>query len=92
MTPIHELLARIRWDPEFGRGRFEIAYLDRVEHRLVRVPLERITAPPSDHFGFEAIEDDGSVHSVPYHRVREVWRNGELIWSRSAGLHPDAGC
>lgn len=20
MTPIHELLARIRWDPEFGRA------------------------------------------------------------------------
>jgi hypothetical protein len=28
VIPIHELLARIRWDPEFGRGRFEIGYLD----------------------------------------------------------------
>ena len=34
--------------------------------------------------GFEAIEEDGSVHSVPYHRVRAVWRDGELIWSRNA--------
>jgi len=29
MIPIHELLARIRWDPEFGAARFEIAYFDR---------------------------------------------------------------
>jgi len=28
VIPIHELLARIRRDPEFGRGRLEIGYLD----------------------------------------------------------------
>jgi uncharacterized protein (UPF0248 family) len=83
MIPIDELLARIRWDPEFGRARFEIAYLDRKRKALVRVPLERIRTP-AGRFGLEAIEDDGSVHSVPYHRVREVWRDGELIWSRAA--------
>lgn len=81
MIPIHELLARIRWDADFGRGRFEIAYLDRSRKALVRLPLERIRTTEG-HFGFEALEDDGSVHSVPYHRVRAVWRDGELIWSR----------
>jgi len=83
MIPIHELLARIRWDPEYGRGRFEIGYLDHKEARLVRVALERIAVIPGEHFTFEAIEDDGSVHTVPYHRVRAVWRDGELIWSRA---------
>lgn len=82
MTPIHELVARIRWDPEFGRGRFELAYLDRVDKHLVRVPPERIAFPRDEHFSFEAGEDDGSTHSVPYQRVRSVWRDGELIWSR----------
>ena len=28
------------------------------------------------------LEAHGSVHSVPYHRVREVYRDGELIWQR----------
>jgi uncharacterized protein (UPF0248 family) len=36
-------------------------------------------------FGFEAVEVGGSVHSVPYHRVRQVWRDGELIWRREDG-------
>ena len=36
MTPIHELLNRIRWDEEFGRGRFELGYYDRHEDAVVR--------------------------------------------------------
>lgn len=31
---------------------------------------------------FEAIDADGSAHSVRYHRVREVYRDVELIWQR----------
>ena len=49
---------------------------------FTKVPLERIRTSAGDRFGFEALEEDGSVHSVPYHRVRAVWRDGELIWSR----------
>lgn len=90
MTPIHELLARIHWDPAFGRGRFELAYLDRLHGSLVRVPLERIVVMPGERFGFDALEDDGSLHSVPFHRVRAVWRNGVLVWSRR-GLSEDRG-
>jgi uncharacterized protein (UPF0248 family) len=80
MMPIHELLARIRWDAEFGKGRFQIGYFDRQTQSLVHLPLERIRMEGG--IGFTAVEDDGTVHSVPYHRVREVWRDGELIWSR----------
>ncbi len=82
MIPIHDLLARIRWDPEFGKGRFEIAYLDRVSGALVRVPIERTVMTPGAHFSFDAVEADGSVHMVPFHRVRELRRDGVLIWSR----------
>jgi uncharacterized protein (UPF0248 family) len=83
VIPIHELLARIRFDPQFGRARFELAYFDRARRALVRLPLERIRVPSGQRFGFEALEEDGSAHSVPYHRVRAVWRDGELIWSRN---------
>jgi uncharacterized protein (UPF0248 family) len=44
MTPIHELLHRIRWDPEFGHAEFKISYWDRVARRVVRVPLHRVRA------------------------------------------------
>ncbi|MGQ0651228.1 MAG: RNA repair domain-containing protein [Betaproteobacteria bacterium] len=35
-----------------------------------------------DRFGFTVTEEDRATRSVPYHRVRAVWREGELIWSR----------
>lgn len=65
MIPIHQLLARIRWDPQFGQGRFEIAYFDREKRALVRVPLERVVARPGEHFSFDAIDEDGVAHSIP---------------------------
>lgn len=82
MTPIHELLARIRWDREFGAARFVIGYYDRITGTEVTVPFERIRFEPGERAAFEAVEPDGAVHSVPFHRVRSVWRNGELIWRR----------
>lgn len=50
MIPIHTLLARIRWDPEFGRGRWEIAYLDKTRPALVRLPFGEIRT--QRHIGF----------------------------------------
>ena len=82
MIPIQDLLHRIQWDAEFARGDFVLGYYDRVGDCTVRVPFQRVHFEKGEHFMFEAVEEDGSVHSVPLHRVREVWRNGELIWHR----------
>jgi uncharacterized protein (UPF0248 family) len=88
MIPIQQLLHRIRWDPEFGQAAFVIGYFDRVKNVIVRVPFGRVLVEAGDSFAFTAVEDDGSVHEVPLHRIREVYRNGELIWQRPA---PETG-
>jgi uncharacterized protein (UPF0248 family) len=82
MTPIHELLSRICWDPAFAKGRFVLGYYDRVEKKLIRVPFERIRLEPGDHFAFQVSDPDGYAHGVPFHRVKEVFKDGELIWHR----------
>ena len=82
MIPIQDLLHRIQWDAKFGRAEFEIGYYDRVTRAIVHVPFRRVHFERGEHFAFEAVENDGSVHTVPLHRVREVWRNGERIWQR----------
>jgi uncharacterized protein (UPF0248 family) len=82
MTPIQDLLHRIRWDPEFGKARFEIAYLDKVAGTLVRVPFAELHMDPGEPFGFELAGTHGDTHFIPYHRVREVYRDGVLIWQR----------
>jgi uncharacterized protein (UPF0248 family) len=80
--PIHELLNRIRWDRNFGQGNFVIGYYDRVEDRIIRVPLREIFFEPEDHFSFDLIDHDGGLHSIPLHRIKEVYKDEVLIWHR----------
>jgi uncharacterized protein (UPF0248 family) len=82
MTPIQDLLHRIQWDPEFGKGRFVIGYYDRLDKQIVRIGLQRVHLARGQHFSFDVVGDDGAMHMVPWHRVREVWRDGTLIWQR----------
>jgi uncharacterized protein (UPF0248 family) len=87
MIPIQDLLSRIRWDEDFGRARFEIAYYDRVEKSVIRVPVPR-SLLGRDTFFLDVIATDGTAHSVPLHRVRAVWRDGVQIWERKQPPQP----
>lgn len=82
MTPIHELLSRIRWDPEFGQGRFEIGYYDRHEGSVHRVALKEVVFPGDKRHLFQVVDESGEIHQIPFHRVREVAKNGQIIWQR----------
>lgn len=82
MIPIHELLSRIRWDEAFGAAEFKLGYYDRLEASLFYVPFKAVRFESGDHFFFQVADEEGEVHTVPLHRVKEVWRNGELIWHR----------
>jgi len=84
MTPIHELLSRIRHDKEFGRGRFEIGYLDRREGTIHRVPFQQVVFPAGERRAFELLDEVGKLRRIPFHRVREVYRDGQRIWQRQA--------
>jgi len=82
VTPVHELLARIRHDAEFGNAQFEIGYLDRFDGNVHRVALCEIKFPEGRHRTFELIDETGQLRRIPFHRVREISRNGPLIWKR----------
>jgi uncharacterized protein (UPF0248 family) len=84
VTPIHELLARIRYDREYGKGRFEIGYFDRQEGKVQRVAFRLITFPESDRRVLELADEFGRTCRIPFHRVREVWRGGVIIWQRAS--------
>jgi len=83
MMPIRKLLNRIRWDREFGQGDFLIGYLDRIENRIIQVGFREIHFPEDAPGSFEVLDEEGQGHRVPFHRVKEVYRNGERIWRRT---------
>jgi uncharacterized protein (UPF0248 family) len=82
MTPIRDLLNRIRWDAEFARGEFVLGYFDRLEDRVVHVPFREVDFPPDDPQAFRLVDAEGRAHHVPLHRVREVFKDGQRIWHR----------
>jgi uncharacterized protein (UPF0248 family) len=82
MQTIRALLDRIRWDSEFGKADFELAFWDRVEQELIRLSLGKIIIVPDDHYFFHYLDGEGIEHSVPLHRIKAVYRNGERIWHR----------
>jgi uncharacterized protein (UPF0248 family) len=82
MIPIHELLNRMRWDPEFARGNFELGYYDRVEGRVILVPFKEVVFSPGDARAFRLVDAEGQTHRVPFHRVREVYKDAQRIWHR----------
>ena len=88
MIPIQDLLHRIQWDPAFGTGVFEIAYVDRVAGRVVRVPFGAARLRGGRRPVLTVVSDDGADVTIPLHRVREVWRDGEVIWVRTPTTSP----
>jgi uncharacterized protein (UPF0248 family) len=80
---VKELLKRIRWDPEYGRGRFVVGYVDHVAGGIVLVPFSEVKLESGDRSSFSLVDDQGVERTIPYHRVREVLRDGAVIWHRA---------
>jgi uncharacterized protein (UPF0248 family) len=81
MEPIRQLLNRIHWDRDFGAGHFEIGIYDRIEDRVEYIPLESIKTEPGNRFSFTMMRN-GEMLSIPFHRIRAVKKNSEIIWRR----------
>lgn len=83
MIPIHELLNRIRWDKQFGSGKFELGYYDRIRRRVIRIPFSDVEVDPESPNFLWVHDQGGEVHSVPLHRVKDVYRDDKRIWHRN---------
>lgn len=82
MQPLEDLLHRIRWDPEFGKGRFTLGYEDRVAGGEQRVPFSSIQFDRDRPGTFSCTDESGTTVHIPLHRVRTVYRDGAVIWAR----------
>lgn len=82
MQSIQDLLNRIRWDPEFSQGDFEIGFLDHCEDHEIRIHFKAMGFDTQDHFFFHYFDKEGVEHDVPLHRIKSVYQDGQLIWHR----------
>lgn len=82
MQPLTELVHRIKWDPEFGKGEFALGYYDRIERVERVVPFSSISFDAEG--GSFVLQDEDVVARIPLHRVRTVYKDGRVIWQRPA--------
>ncbi len=82
MRPLHELLDRIKWDAEFGKGDFAIGYYDRIVHEERIVPFTSISLDSQRPSTLSFQDEDGVVRHIPFHRVRTVYKDNAVIWRR----------
>jgi uncharacterized protein (UPF0248 family) len=69
-----DLLIRIRWDASLEPGEYSVRYLDRLSKKLVTVPYAELS--------FEGGLMRHGDSMIPMHRVREIARNGEVVWRK----------
>ncbi len=91
MIPIHELLNRIRWDAEFARGSFQLGYYDRSANRVILVPFSEVSFALDSPEMFQLTDAEARTHRVPFHRVREVYKDSQRIWHRPHGDADESG-
>jgi uncharacterized protein (UPF0248 family) len=77
-----EIDVDIGWDRDFGRGSFEIGCFDHLEGIVVRVPMGELHFEQGNSFSFDLQTPEGEVVTIPFHRIREVYKDGISIWSR----------
>lgn len=75
---IGDLLNNIRWDKNVNPKEYSIIYFDRIGVKYYEIPFMSISRKGN----FIIIKENGNDVSIPLHRIKQVKRNGKLVWER----------
>ncbi len=79
MIPIKAVLDKIQWDKREDPKDYGLGYKDRFKKDLVMV---RLSAIERDGSFFRTVDDQGKEVAIPLHRIRQVVKNGVVVWER----------
>ena len=78
-----KILDELKWHPKKSLEGIEITYVHR------GAPGDELTIPAEDIIRFEksffVIDRAGIETSIPYHRIKEIKKAGEVLWSKRIG-------
>lgn len=75
---IGDFLNKIRWDKNLKPEEHVIVYFDRIAEKTFEVPFTSISRKGN----FFTIKQGKVETSIPLHRIRQVKRNGKVVWER----------
>ncbi|MBI2650129.1 DUF504 domain-containing protein [Candidatus Woesearchaeota archaeon] len=78
MTPIQDLLNKIKWDKRENPEQYSIFYFDRILKKLIKIPYAKIKKLE----GSFMVLDHKEESNIPLHRVKKVMKNNAVVWER----------
>ena len=42
----------------------------------------KLSFDEEDHFSFQLVDEEGVTHTIPFHRIKQLFKNGQCIWQR----------
>lgn len=78
MKPIQDILNKIKWTGE-DAGKYTLGIYDRVKDAIFEIKMKDIIA--LDKISMNIHQNNKEV-DIPFHRIRKVWKNNELVWER----------
>ena len=78
MTPIQDLLNKIKWDKRENPNQYTIFYYDRILNKLIQIPYTKIKKLE----GSFMVLDNEQESNIPLHRVKKVEKNNVVVWER----------
>ncbi|MBI1969749.1 DUF504 domain-containing protein [Candidatus Woesearchaeota archaeon] len=79
MKPIQDIVNRILHDASLQKEEYVLFYYDRIEKVLKEIPATSIKKLEGT---FLILHLEGEEVEIPLHRIREVRKEGKLIWKR----------
>lgn len=82
MITIINLLNKIKWDNREKDNQFKIGYYDRIGNKLIFINFEDIIFEKGNKFNFCLKGAEEEIHEIPFHRIKQVIKNDEIMWIR----------
>jgi len=79
MMPIHELINKIKWDPNEKPATYLLSYYDRILKSLVEFRFDEIASMEDS---FIQLHKEDKLVSIPFHRIKQVKKDGTIVWKR----------
>ena len=79
MITIKDYINKIKWGPKEKKEDYRFYYIDRVNNELKEI---RFLDIKDIEGGFMIIHGRYEDVEIPLHRIREVKRNGIVVWRR----------
>ncbi|MBI2101790.1 DUF504 domain-containing protein [Candidatus Woesearchaeota archaeon] len=78
MTPIQDLLNKIKWDKRENTSDYTLFYFDRILNKMISVPYNNIKRLEGS---FMVLNNEDETN-IPLHRIKKVAKKDAIIWER----------